>query len=514
MPVTLFSFFCLAIGATILRFTGFAIWEVGGQFAAMRLFDTIIEHLRQVRTTFFDEFPSGKIVNRVVRDFDRLKLHGAIRIGDTFYALVELVALAAIQGFANPWVLFLVAPSLAALLYLQQQVSPLIQRAAILRSARFGEVLHRQADITEGQSHFVLYGHANALLRSFRTTVENFIQLHILRATLEAWAFFWVNTVINMFTGIALLGIVLASRNLTLSLAMAAVLITALTKLSGATRWLFYASGYLYESAGEADRIFEYVDLPNEVDEELSPKVKLAASRALEATLPSRTLEISQYSMSYRPSTPFILKDLSLTIPYGQRVGIIGRTGAGKSSFFQALFRMVYVHGGDIRFDNRSLLLLPIEEARSIMSVVPQNPYLFRGTLRSNLDPRGLSTQAKLSAICEMVGLPIALDHEISLGGTNLSVGERQLLCLARILLHRSPIVLMDEPTSSIDPVSDAAVQRTIREHLHECTLITIAHRLETLTQFDRIVEFSAGSVVRDGTPQEIIPNITADELG
>ena len=157
------------------------------------------------------------------------------------------------------------------------------------------------------------------------------------------------------------------------------------------------------------------------------------------------------FTMSYREDTPAILNDLNLTIPQGKKVGIIGRTGAGKSSIMQSLFRMVYHQAGDIRIGGDSIYGISVSSLRQHFGVVPQDPYLFMGTIRFNLqgDKQGVSDDNMRAALAT-VGLDLDLDAKVSEGGKDYSVGERQLLCLARLVLLDKQYILMDEPTSSL----------------------------------------------------------------
>jgi ABC-type multidrug transport system fused ATPase/permease subunit len=211
--------------------------------------------------------------------------------------------------------------------------------------------------------------------------------------------------------------------------------------------------------------------------------------------------------MSYRKDTPLILDDLTLTIPAGIKVGIVGRTGAGKSSLMQALFRMVHHRHGDIAIGGESILGVDIHKVRHYFGVVPQDPYLFSGTIRFNLV--GAMTDIpddRLHAVMKTVGLDVNLDANVLEGGKDYSVGERQILCIARLILLDKSCILMDEPTSSLDRKTDEMIQNLIDNTLANRTVITIAHRLESLEHYDLIVEMGAGRVLRQGPPAEMIP--------
>jgi ABC-type multidrug transport system fused ATPase/permease subunit len=302
-----------------------------------------------------------------------------------------------------------------------------------------------------------------------------------------------------------------------LSPVLGTLVVTAIFRLGGVINWLTWAYSNLFETIGHASRVFDYVDLPPEEQEERNKDAIPLADNPLPQSPPlvanGASLRFDNYSMSYRVNTPLIFQDLSFSIEAGQRVGLIGRTGSGKTSIVQSLYRMVYVHGGDIFVGNRSLLSLPVREARKLFAVVPQDPYLFEGTVRSNLDRYNDYTVEALVGVMKNVGLTMSLDMALIEGGRNLSLGERQLLCLARVILTDCPFIIMDEPTSGVDTITDAMIHRVLQEQLKGKTILTIAHRLESLRDFDRIIEMREGRIVNDGTPQDIIPLISEVDI-
>jgi ABC-type multidrug transport system fused ATPase/permease subunit len=216
--------------------------------------------------------------------------------------------------------------------------------------------------------------------------------------------------------------------------------------------------------------------------------------------------------MRYRPSDPLVLRNVSLEVRPREKVGVCGRTGSGKSSTTLALFRAVELAGGRITIDGVDIATLGLHDLRSRLTIIPQDPVLFSGTLRYNLDPTGAISTADLWRSLERVRLsdkmradPAGLDLRVAEGGENFSVGERQLLCMARALLRGTRVVILDEATASIDSESDAIIQRMVREELRECTVITIAHRLHTIIDYDRILVLDAGAVAEFGPPQTLL---------
>ena len=225
-------------------------------------------------------------------------------------------------------------------------------------------------------------------------------------------------------------------------------------------------------------------------------------------------LVLKDLTVTYRPDLDPVLRHIDLDIPAGYKVGICGRTGSGKSSTLLALLRLNIISSGDILLDGTSLLALDLQSARSCLSIIPQEPHLFSGTVRFNLDPFSMHTDAEIWGALEDAHIlehiqqdPLGLSAVVEESGKNFSVGQRQLLSLARAILRRSKVVLMDEVTASIDYLTDRLIQETIRTSpaLRDATIITVAHRLRTIADSDLIVVVHAGEVVEMGAPGALL---------
>ncbi|XP_073215275.1 ATP-binding cassette sub-family C member 5 isoform X4 [Lepidochelys kempii] len=218
--------------------------------------------------------------------------------------------------------------------------------------------------------------------------------------------------------------------------------------------------------------------------------------------------------MRYRENLPLVLKKVSFTIKPKEKIGIVGRTGSGKSSLGMALFRLVELSGGCIKIDGVKINDIGLADLRSKLSIIPQEPVLFSGTVRSNLDPFNQYSEEQIWDALErthmkecVAQLPMKLESEVMENGENFSVGERQLLCIARALLRRCKVLILDEATAAMDTETDVLIQETVREAFADCTMLTIAHRLHTVLGSDRIMVLTQGQVVEFDTPPALLSN-------
>jgi ABC-type multidrug transport system fused ATPase/permease subunit len=229
-------------------------------------------------------------------------------------------------------------------------------------------------------------------------------------------------------------------------------------------------------------------------------------------------IELSHASMRYRDG-PLVLKDLSLKVKAGERVGVCGRTGSGKSSLMICLFRIAELEddGGKILIDGIDASEIGTSALRLNLSIIPQDPVIFSNTVRYNLDPFSAATDeevweslTKVQMADTIAELPNGLREQVSEGGENFSQGQRQLLCIARSLIRKPKILVMDEATASIDNATDSAIQRMIRENFENTTVLTIAHRLNTIMDSDRVLVLDDGRIAEFDTPEALLAKETS----
>ncbi|RXG69071.1 Multidrug resistance-associated protein 4 [Armadillidium vulgare] len=277
--------------------------------------------------------------------------------------------------------------------------------------------------------------------------------------------------------------------------------------LSGMFQWGVRQSAEVENQMTSVERILEYTNIKPEVNGDVKtvemPKI-----------WPSRgEISFENVFLCYREGDPPVLKNLNFTINPAEKIGIVGRTGAGKSSILACLFRLTQPQGY-IKIDNVSTDTLQLEDLRKSISIIPQDPALISGSVRRNVDPFEEYKDEEIWNALEEVHLknavlqmPFGLYSKINEGGSNLSVGQRQLVCLARAILKKNKILVMDEPTSNVDAVTDSLVQNTLRIKFSDCTVLTIAHRINSIMNSDKVMVMDGGKLVEFASPHDLLKN-------
>ncbi|KAL8648048.1 MAG: hypothetical protein Q9210_005213 [Variospora velana] len=515
--------------------------------ASRRLFDKLTYSILRAPLRWLDTVPVGRILNRFTADFAVIDSKIGKDVGFMLYQVTQLVGIIVAGLFVSPYMLLsalglLVLCWFVALHFLAgaREAKRLESNAKSPIFEQFGSALAGIATIRAfaKADHYIdrYVGHQESNMKftdGFPFSMFEKIDVHA-RAFWYIWLFnrwmaFRLN-VIGAIFAILTAAVIVSAKETDASLAGFAL--SFALQYSGAITWTIrqYTSVELAMNAME--RIVEYSQIP--IEDQEGP--------AVPAAWPTEgRLQVEGLVAGYAPDLPPVLKGLSFDVARNQRVGVVGRTGAGKSSLTLALFRFLEAREGSIVIDGIDISKINLQQLRSRLAIIPQDPVLFSGTVRSNLDAFDEHGDAELYDALERVHLirgtgnmsravepssssaartdePGAmaipddntnifssLSSRISEGGLNLSQGQRQLLCLARAIVSRPKIMVLDEATSAVDMATDVLIQRSIREEFGDSTLIVIAHRLSTIADFDRILVMSDGRAVEYDTPRELL---------
>lgn len=500
-------------------------------YAVSSIYDWVTFKTSRFPIRFFDENPAGRIITRFSSDYGTVfRLFGGplaefISIVFDLICILVLIVVSSLY-FTIPLVVIIF---LNFFIY-KKNIHKLRFERRALSASRSPSISHF-AESTQGATTIKISGRADAFRRRFEF-LDTYYNNQRLKTNVEIMKFsFHMNTLSSLL--LLLVGVM--SFYLIKDGKISAGSIGAsfgLIVYSGNTIQMFFEwLAQLEEGIIGVERLSQYLNKNLEVGQDLDYLSKLPALirspellmslRPKEVDLRTGELALKDLWFRYSTDLPWVLKGVSLNIRIGEKIGIIGRTGSGKTSLIQALFLLYPYEKGKILIDGAEPIKdIPLSQYRNNFSYISQDPVLFQGTLRENLDPLNqMDNQALLQTLVQ-VGYTtstqdvVILNSRIEERGKNLSIGEKQLLCLARALLQKSPIVILDEATSSVDPHSEDMMVKATDDFFSDRTVIIIAHRLSTLGKCDRIVWLDKGEIRKIGPASEIITEFKRfDEL-
>ncbi|KAF2231876.1 putative ABC transporter [Viridothelium virens] len=510
----------------------------GGSLAASRrIHSRLMQSIMHAKFRFFDTTPLGQIMNRFSRDIENVDQEIAPVAVGVVHCLFSILTIVILISVITPP--FLIAAVLIALLYIgagylyinsSRDLKRIesIQRSPLYQ--QFGETLSGMVTIRA-------YGDERRFVRDNLSRVNAHNRPFIYVWATNRWLAFRADVIGSLISFCTAMFVILSVGRV--DAGAAGLALTYAVTFTENMLWFvrLYASNE--QNMNSVERIQEYIDVDQEA-EAIVPE-----SRPPTGWPEKGGVEFKEYSTRYREDFDLVLKGISFKIQPGEKVGVVGRTGAGKSSLAMALFRALEAEEGKIFVDGIDIGTIGLQDLRENIVMVPQDPTLFTGTIRSNLDPFNLFTDEEIFTALRRVQLvgppstsganspatpltsstspttpihqasPVSPSHAdnkniflnlsspVAESGTNLSQGQRQLLCLARALLKNPRVLLMDEATASIDYATDGKIQETIREIRN--TTVTIAHRLQTIVDYDKVLVLDRGEVVEFGGPWELL---------
>ena len=476
----------LALATLILSVLRAIIFFAVSFHSSKNSFMKMLKRVFHAPSVFFQSNPNGRIMNRFSKDINLMDE----TLPQVFFDLVQCTILSlavfVVAAVIMPFALILfpfVAYLLLKLRNYYMATSRQIKRIeAISRSPVYSTI----PSTLEGLSVIRAFNAKERFNKEFFSYQDDNTRMFFGFITSGRWLGMRLDGLVAVLSAVIIFAVLLLRNSLGISPSSVGLLISYLIQMTGTLQWTVRQSSEVENLMVSVERVLEYTELGAEEKEE--PPLK----ESVPANWPTNgKIELENLSLSYpdfqnpgRFGDP-VLKQLSLTLDAGTKVGIVGRTGAGKSSLLQALFRLVEPSPtGSIRIDGLSTSDMPLQTLRSRISIIPQEPFCFKGTLRFNLDPFNLYSDNELWKALEATELKGTvtnavekLDAPVDENGSNWSIGERQLICLARAILRNSSLLVMDEATSSVDLRTDQLIQKSIRNLFHKSTVLTIAHR-------------------------------------
>ncbi|KAK6849528.1 hypothetical protein PG995_013361 [Apiospora arundinis] len=499
----------LAVASALLGTIRYYYIFCGSIRASRKLFARLNFVILRSPLRWLDTVPVGRVLNRFTADFHSVDTHLAYSLAFGFAAFLNLVGVIVAGLFVSPIILGLAALLLVISAFYAVQYLHGARPVKRLESTTKSPVFEQFGSALSGVATIRGFDKAPVYVERMYKKLDDWTV-----ATWHLWLFNrwmgWRMSVVGSFFASFVAILILLTPDM--SSALAGFALAFALDFSSMVMWTIRHYANIELEMNAAERVVEYTELPTE---------DLGGEDAPAAWPTEGRVEVND------------LVGLNFSVNRNERVGVVGRTGAGKSSLTLALFRFIEARSGSIFIDGIDISKIKLHDLRSRLAIIPQDPVLFSGTVRSNLDPFDDHTDAELMDSLHRVhllsedetspGTPVVpsesgstngqrantnifrdLRSTISEGGLNLSQGQRQLLCLARAIVSRPKVMVLDEATSAVDMTTDALIQRSIREEFGDSTLVVIAHRLSTIADFDRILVLSDGKVAEFGTPKEL----------
>ncbi|XP_054155853.1 multidrug resistance-associated protein 1-like [Oppia nitens] len=476
--------------------------------ASKRLHRQLLSSVMHSPMNYFDRTPIGRLMNRFGNDTDVLDRSLLYSINLTIDAFIQLIGIIITISIKTP--LFLAPLALVAIIYYIVQfifikTSRQLKR---LESTTRSPIYSHFGQTLAGVSSIRAYKCIDRFVRESDRRVDINQMCLYPNVVANSWLQIWLTSLSNCLLFFAALFAVLGKGSLTggdlgLSLSYAMSLTLMLDQF-------IKTFAQLENNMVSVERIDEYCRLESESDWH-----RCVDDYPLANNWPDRgSVRFESYATRYRIGLDLVLNDIDVDIKPGEKIGIVGRTGAGKSSLTLALFRLIEPAMGRIVIDGIDIGRLGLHELRSRLTIIPQEPILFSGTIRSNLDPFDQFSDDHLWTVLDkshlkkfLAASDRGLDWSVAETGDNMSVGQRQLICLARALLRNTRVLILDEATAAVDVETDALIQQTIRQEFRSSTVLTIAHRINTIMDSDRVLVLDSGRVAEFAEPDILLAN-------
>ena len=497
----------MALGSTIFNYFRTYLITSGSLKCSVRLHKEMIKNLIDAPINLFhDTTPKGQIFNRLSKDLPTVDTYTMFwfmtlsSFGSSFLGAVIMCSI------YQPYCLFILPFFICICWYLSRFYMNCSRELTRIEGVLNSPILNLINETIPGATTIRAYNFEDIYTRNFQGRVDDHFKVSVFLVGTYQWYLLILNILSFLFLGF-LIAFTLIYKT-TFTPKEIGILLTYSIVLNEDLVQFLSAYSNFENTMTKMERCLGYTKIISERPQETEIDKD-------NTNWPSQgKIQFIDYSVKYRPDTEIVLKNLSFTVNPGEHLGIVGRTGSGKSTISLCLFRILEAHSGKILIDDVDISKLGLKKLRNSITIIPQDATLMTGTLRYNIDPLGISRTEEIVNVMKRIGFhyilenhPQGLEQNISENGGNLSIGEKQLICITRAILRKSKIVIMDEATASIDFKTEEIIQKAINELLRDSTLITIAHRIKTVVNSDKILVLDNGTIIEYDTPQNLLDN-------
>ncbi|XP_065205465.1 multidrug resistance-associated protein 1-like [Planococcus citri] len=496
----------LGLSKTVMELLSAVTARVGGCIGSKVLHNLLLHNLFRLPLSFMDVTPSGRILSRFSSDIDVMDYSVPEMLTDSCFCIGDVICNLFIVSCCMPIFVTVILPM--TLLYCLAQIYYVATSRQLkrLESISRSPLCSHFVESVVGAQSIRAYGLSEKFIKLSEEKVDDNHKSYYLNLVSNRWVSVRSETISNLVIFFAALFSVIERDSISPGIVGLSVGYTL--QITWTLSWSIFKISSVETNIVSVERIKEYSEKPQEAAWKIP-------NESIPKSWPSKgEIAFLDFKVRYREGLELVLKGITFSVRDGQKVGIVGRTGAGKSSLTLSLFRILESAGGKILIDGIDIATLGLHTLRSRLTVIPQDPVLFAGSLRMNLDPFGDHSDDEIWHALELAHLKSyistlngALRYEIAEGGENFSVGQRQLICLARALLRKTKILILDEATAAVDLETDDLIQNTIRNEFVDCTVLTIAHRLNTIMDYDKIIVLDKGCLVEYNSPQALLEN-------